>query len=290
MHLSAASTLVPALANIRMGSITPGSTISDHGNRQQGERILHSENASAIRLLLGSFLSFDIIACASTRSDHLLQLDHKFLLENTEINLESITGCRNWVMVLIFEISLLDRWKKEAEKAQKLSIVELTKRGSQIEERLRKRLADTENKPSIGSSTDNNSGILLASPYNEVTKIFAFAAMTYLHVVISGAFPELPEIIESVSKTIDAFHRLTDKKLLRSLVWPFCISGCLSLDGQHAIFRELVSAAEITQSTTGTCLEALKIMEACWDTRKISPCNCDWASVMNKWGYYVLLL
>lgn len=289
MHLSAAATLVPALADVQMASITPGLTISGNKTRREDERILYSENASAIGFLLGSFLFLDIISCASTRSDHLLQLDHKLLLEHAEINLESITRCRNWAIIVIFEISLLDRWKREAEKAQKLSIVELAKCGGQIEERLRERLADIENKPSIGFSSENNSRTSLAFTYTEVTKIFAFAAMTYLHVVMSGAYPELPEIIESVSKTIDPFQRLSDKRLLRNLVWPFCISGCLALDGQHDIFRDLVSAAEITQSTTGTCFEALKIVEECWDTRKTHLCNCDWYSVMKKWGYYVLL-
>ena len=123
----------------------------------------------------------------------------------------------------------------------------------------------------------------------EITKIFALSAMTYLHVVVSGAHPELPEIMASISKTVAAFQRLTDKKMLRNLVWPFCISGCLAREEQHGIFRDLISAAEITQSTIGTCLEAFKIMEECWEARKTCSCNYDWVSVMNKRGQYVLL-
>jgi hypothetical protein len=92
--------------------------------------------------------------------------------------------------------------------------------------------------------------------------------MTYLHVAISGAYPELPEIIESVSKTIDAVQSLTDAKLLQNLVWPFCISGCLALDRKHTIFQGLLSAAGITQSTVGTCLEDNK---------------CTFSSVRHRW-------
>ena len=87
--------------------------------------------------------------------------------------------------------------------------------------------------------------------------------MTYLYVVISGAYPELPEVRESVSKTIDAFQSLADPTLLPYLVWPFCISECLALNGQYTIFRDLVSIAGVTQSTIGTCFEAFKIMEEC---------------------------
>ena len=288
MHLGAAAALVPALARAQIASSTPGPIILNHENHPQDEKFLHSEDSSAATFLLGSFLSFDIISCASTRSSHFLLLDHKVMLESAEIRLESLTGCRNWAMLFIFEISLLDKWKKEAEKGHRLSILELTKRGSQIRRRLWDRLVDTENVP-FGSSQGNNPGIISASTSTEITKIFALSAMTYLHVVISGACPELPEIIDSVSQTIDAFKRLTDKKLLRNLVWPFCISGCLALDRQQAIFRDLMSAADITQLTIGTCFEAFKIMEECWEMRKSCSYNCDWVSVMNKRGHYVLL-
>ena len=81
---------------------------------------------------------------------------------------------------------------------------------------------------------------------------------------------------------------LNDREIL-FYVRPFCISGCLALDEQHGIFRSLVSAADITKSTVGTCLEVLKIMEECWEIRKSSPCNFDWVSIMNKRGHYVLL-
>lgn len=227
----------------------------------------------------------DIISCASTRSSPFLQLNHIFLLERAEIGLEYLTGCMNWAMVFILEISLLDTWRREAEKAHKLSIVELTNRGSQIEERLRGRLANIENQPSTGISLERT----LEPPCVQITRIFALSALTYLHVVISGPYPELPEITESVSKTIDAFQSLTDPKLLRQLVWPFCVSGCLALDKQHDIFRQLVSAAEITPSTVGTCFEAFKVIEECWETRTRCSSGCDWATIMNQRGHYILL-
>ena len=255
------------------------STIA-HSTRRQDGKVPQSEDDFVTGFLIGSFLSIDIISCASTRSSPVLELDHKFLLERAGIDLEALTGCRNWAMIFIFEISLLDKWKKEAEKAYKLSFVELTKRGGQIAAHLREKLADIDN---------NTSGIVPASASSEITKIFGLSAMTYLYVVISGAYPELPEIMESVSKTIDAFQSLTDPKLLRDLVWPFCISGCLALEGQQAIFRDLLTTAEITQSTVGTCFEAFNIMEECWKARKTCLSNCDWVSAMDKRGHYVLL-
>jgi len=289
MHLRTAAILVPILVQAQMASIIQGPADSGRRNEQQDEELLCSEDNSAISFLLGSFISIDIISCASIRSSPFLKLDHNLLLERGSIHLEDLIGCQNWVIILISEISLLDTWKKEAEKTQKLSIGELAKRGRQIEQRLREKLADIENTPSIRASSGNLSEMLSASTCTEITKIFALSAITYLHVVISGAHPELPEIIESVSKTIIALQHLSDPKLLRNLIWPFCISGCLALEEQYATFRDFISAARVTQSTFGTCFEAFKIIEECWEMRKACLYNCDWVSAMNKRGHYVLL-
>jgi hypothetical protein len=159
-----------------------------------------------------------------------------------------------------FDISLLDNWRKEAEKSHKLSMIELVKRGMQIENCLRERLNDIEKLPRMDSRS-------------EVTKIFALSALIYLYVVISGPYSELQEIKESVARTVIALENV---KLLRNLVWPFCIAGCFALEGkQQSVFRNLISNAEMIPSTLGTCLGAFKIVEECWKQRKLCPCIVD---------------
>jgi hypothetical protein len=284
MHLRAATALVPPLVQAQIASITAR---KDHINEQQDRVISHPD--TSISFLLGFFISMDIISCASTRSSQLVTLDHKLMLEIGETNLANLTGCSNWAMVFIFEISLLDKWREEEKKAHKLSLIELTERGRQIEERLWRRLANIENEPSKRAPVNSHLRMLPDSIKTEITRIFALSAITYLHVVISGAYPEIPEIRKSVSKTIDALQSLPDPKLLRNVVWPFCISGCLAVDGQQNLFRELVSSLHITQSIVGTCLEAFEIMKECWQLRKTGSCSYDLACIMRKRGQYVLL-
>lgn len=255
----------------------------DHINEQQGGVSSHPN--TSVSFLLGFFIHMDIVSCASTRSSQFLILDHKLLLETGEINLEDLTGCSNWVMVLIFEISFLDKWKKEEEEAHRLSLIEFTKRGRHIEERLLSRLDTIENDPSKRALV--NGHLRLESIETEITRIFALSAITYLHVVISGAYPEVPDIKKSVSKTMDALQSLPDPKLLQHVVWPYCISGCLAADEQQKVFRELVSLPQITH---GTCLEALNIMEECWQLRKMESSSYDWAYIMKKRGQYILLV
>ena len=281
VHLGAVASLVPSLVSAHMASIMSN---PDRLDRLQRHEIFYSKDDTAVRFLLGSFIWFDIISGAFTRSSHFLDIDHKAILDKAEIQLESIMGCRNWAMVLILEISLLDEWKQQAEKVQKLSITELAKRGVQIEEGLRENLVELEKNYSQKASSS------MQSIQSDITRIFALSALTYLHVVMSGALPELPEIIESVSKTIIAFQSLSDAKLLRNLVWPFFISGCLALERQQPFFQGLLSAAEITPSTVGSRFQAFEIMKECWKARKTFSRNYDWVSLLKKRSLHVILL
>jgi hypothetical protein len=171
------------------------------------------------------------------------------MLEKAGIHLEDLTGCKNWAMMAILKISLLDKWTNEAEKANRLSLLELIKRGREIEDHLREMIHADNRSLSKSSLRDTSNA--------EVTKIFALSAMTYLPVVISGPYPELPEIRNCVTETVNAFQNLTDPKLLRHLVWPFCITGCLALDGQYDVFRDLLSAADCNIDHAINCRNVL---------------------------------
>jgi len=123
----------------------------------------------------------------------------------------------------------------------------------------------------------------------QITQIFALATLTYLYVVISGANPELPEIQKNVLATMKAFESLSEPTLLQNLVWPFCITGCLASKDQYHTFRHFIFRAEITDSTLGTCTQAFKIIEECWETRKTCSGTIDWAGVMLQCYHEVLL-
>ncbi|KAH2237581.1 hypothetical protein KXW14_000957 [Aspergillus fumigatus] len=263
-----AARLIPGLLETRTPPI-PRPASFDHTTSTPHIETLSPDDPCTTGVLLGSFISLDIIASASTRRPPFLNIDHAQVLRNPCISLESIIGCSNSVMGLIFEISSLDRWKEESQAIRKLSIIDLAERGRQIEERLRQELADMDTLPETSPSLLNRSKVLSVPADPDVNRLFALSALIYLHVVISGAHPELPEIADAVSQVIAVFKRLWDPRLLQSvLVWPFCVAGCLALEEQQNFFRALFSASEITESTVGTCFEAFRIMEKCWEARR----------------------
>lgn len=277
IHLEGANVLLPALVQAQMGLAIAR---KDQTKEHQDRAIPHPD--TSISFLLGFFVYMHIITCASTRSSQYLISDHKVLHETGEINLADLIGCSNWAMIFIFEISSLDKWKKKEEDAHRLSLIDLANRGHQIEECLMSRLASIENERALVDAQLRPDFIK-----TEITRIFALSAITYLHVVISGAYPDIPEIKRSVAKTIDALRSLPDPKLPPHVVWPYCISGCLAADEQQKVFRELVSLPRITH---GTYSEALSLMEECWRLRKMGSSSHDWASTMERRGQYILFI
>jgi hypothetical protein len=207
-------------------------------------------------------------------------------------------GCENWAMLLIMDIAVLDEWKKSVQASGKLSMSQLVSRGVQIEKRLGDGL--DKNSGTIGgfrehSITSNANHLGYDSKYTScvITRIFACSALVYLHVVVSGAFPELPEIRASVSRTIAAFQMLPDQGLVRSLTWPFCIAGCMALPEQEDFFRDIVSTTRKVIPVFGNSGKALAVMEECGRMRKshgheIGPAY--WGTAMRSLGFNILLV
>ncbi|KAI0151287.1 fungal-specific transcription factor domain-containing protein [Pestalotiopsis sp. NC0098] len=287
-HLAEASTLLPVLVQAQNESV-PAWEDQTNDHQERGG----SFPDTSVSFLLAFFIHAHIITCASTRSSQFLIPDHRNLLEKGRINLRDLMGSSNRVMISIFDIASLLKWKKAESDAHRLSLIELAKRGSQIGERLQAQLASVEhtlgqnrhlrNKSSLDTKTCSSESIK-----NEITRIFALAALTYLHVAISGPHPDIPDIKINVSKTIEALKDLPDPKFFPIVVWPYCVAGCLAADKkQQKVLRELVTLQGITH---GACLEALSLMEECWRLREAETSSLDWTVIMERRGYDSLLI
>ncbi|AEO53692.1 hypothetical protein MYCTH_44604 [Thermothelomyces thermophilus ATCC 42464] len=218
------------------------------------------------------------------------------------INLHEFIGIENWVILSIGEIAALDAWKKEMKRAGSLSITHLVSRASTIEERLQASLQTLDAAISQGGrgSADGTQHLLqyFAGSFSPQvmhgtamnTRIWAQAAITYLNVVLSGWQPSSPEIRNSVTLTIDMMLSLPSPDCLRTLVWPFTITGCLAAPDQERIFRELVAGMGPFK-VFGTIREGLAIMERVWERRaEISPDCWDLAAALNCLGRPALLI
>ncbi|QKX63135.1 uncharacterized protein TRUGW13939_10304 [Talaromyces rugulosus] len=250
--------LVPTVANARSRSGT--STPERMDRSYAGDPCISPDLGRACCVVLGSFISFDIIAAASTRGEKFLAVDHIRELATLGSSVQSLMGCRNSVMA---------------------------RRGVRIEERLRQEMENTSGPPLPVPWEPLD--LPLPHKHPVVSRLYALAAIIYLHVVLLGAHPYLPEIRQAVLAVLETLTNLQDAQLLQSLSWSFCVAGCLATEDQYATFRQQFSATEAWEVTNGTCSEAYRIMKACWAKRKTSGEECDWASIMDQDACQVLL-
>lgn len=78
--------------------------------------------------------------------------------------------------------------------------------------------------------------------------------------------------------------------LLRTMVWPFCVAGCLAEPAHEAQLRAIVQALQ-PPSVFGTVRKALEIMENVWRNRDAGDAaSRDLPTCFRNQGELVLLV
>lgn len=213
------------------------------------------------------------------------------------IFLDKIMGCENWAMLLIMDIAFLDDWKQNLQISAQLSMRELVTRAARIERRLEDGIRDNSSRLSQLTSHSTSSSILGTGVQQQthlillVTRVFACSALVYLDVVVSGAYPEMPEIRDNVSRTIDALRALHGIAISTSLTWAYCIAGCMAMEEEQVFFRGLAASSDGDAPTFGNFSKALPIIEECWRLRRNENRQpVDWRTAMDSLGVSVLLV
>ena len=124
-----------------------------------------------------------------------------------------------------------------------------------------------------------------------VTRVWNHAALLYLHLVVSGWQPASNDVRHHVSQIIDLItNQISPPALLRTMVWPFCIAGCLAEPTHEAHLRETVATLQ-PPSIFGTLRKALEIMEEVWHNRDTVDTEYrDFATCFRSQGHLVLLV
>ncbi|KAJ5249169.1 fungal-specific transcription factor domain-containing protein [Penicillium chermesinum] len=231
----------------------------------------------------------------------LLILDD-IISSTAPINLETAVGCQNWVLLEIGEVAALDAWKQKCRKAGNLDVMNLVQRAKLIKESLEMQLTRLESnrgtavaeEPSIFGFLAVEGGTSIApstSQTSQVTRVWGHAALLYLSAVVSGCQPANLEVQYHVSKVLDILTReISPPTLLRTMVWPFCVAGCVCDSRQEARFRDLAKGLQPT-SIFGPVQRALEIMENAWRHRN-SETTKEWdlAAWFRSLGDPVLLV
>ncbi|KAB8220793.1 fungal-specific transcription factor domain-containing protein [Aspergillus novoparasiticus] len=160
------------------------------------EGSLSYEDASALRFLSNALAVTGILSFISTGPTPALS-GYRYLMNATcdMVQCDQFIGCENWVMSTILDIGLLDRWKRKEEANRRLSFQELANRAKRLEDCLENGIRE------LSSKTPGSSDAVAS-----ITRIYASSTLAYLHSVVSGLNPDLSEMRNSVSRTIELFN------------------------------------------------------------------------------------
>lgn len=261
--------------------------------------VMSSEELVTVKFLVSVFSWLEITNCVSSGLTPTLSHLHDRLLGGNDppIRLEKVMGCENAVMILIAQIGSLDQWKRQAQASGKLSIIELVTRATSIEKDLATALARIPKGREPSADFRSLYGLSRAtlSVYADyVTEAYTLSALTYLHVVVSGPQPELPEIRKTVLKSIDLLRRLPEPIIARTLYWPILVTGSMALSDEEAFFKDMLAESGVKPVFVGPGWNIIKILEECWRMRRSNDSllvkEGYWADIMSSLDSRVLLL
>ncbi|KAL6351974.1 hypothetical protein LRP88_14786 [Fusarium phalaenopsidis] len=272
---------------------------------QIAERLeVPSAEQSAFRFSSALLLFEDIVASTVLQQKPKLYEYHQSLLDDGDqagpaVDLETVVGCQNCVLVQMGEIASLDAWKQDCKRAGSLDMMEMVRIAKAIKTSLETRLAGLEANESKGTDKrqkqfnvitgyDEQQSKTRAAQSSLVTKVWAHGALIYLSVVVSSWQPASVDIrhnVEGILKLVES--PALPRALLRTMVWPFCVAGCLAEPTQERRFRAIVEELR-PPSVFGTVCKALEIMEKVW--REGYDMGRDLATCFNGHGDLVLLV
>ncbi|CAM1508943.1 Fc.00g026820.m01.CDS01 [Cosmosporella sp. VM-42] len=240
----------------------------------------------------------DIIASTTLREQPRLYEYHRNLLgdvqdtDDSPINLETVIGLQNWVLLHISEIAALDAWKKRCSTAGNLDVIELVHRATAIKESMIAHLSKIQNDSTIVVAGNTSPLDIYTPPPSQgssVTRVWTHAALIYLCVVVSGWQPANVDVRYHVGQVIELLEHQTSPALLRTMAWPFSVTGCLAQPAQEACFRGMVEVLQ-PPSIFGTMHNALEIIENVWHNRDVGVPPLDLATCFRIRGDLVLLV
>lgn len=255
-----------------------------------------SAEQAAFRFSSALMILDDTIASTVLQEQPRLYEYHRDLLGGIEapINLEVVIGLKNWALLYIGEIAALDAWKQQCRTAGNLDVMELVHRATTIKESVAQLMqleTDPANVPNVPKVNNCQPSKVPNIQSSLVTRVWAHAALIYLFVVVSGWQPASVDVRYHVGQIVELLkHQISPPTLLRTMVWPFCVAGCLAEPSQEVQLRGMTEALQ-PRSVFGTVHKALEIMENVWRNRDAGDiATRDLATCFRNQGDLVLLV
>ncbi|ETS80732.1 hypothetical protein PFICI_08261 [Pestalotiopsis fici W106-1] len=239
-----------------------------------------SIDQAAFRFSVAKLVVFDIVTSSSlgrppgllSHHQELLRGDRD-LMDRNPLQLTEVNGCQNWAMALLGEVVALDAWKKDQEKQKTQYRQHLLLRGEDIYTRLNDGLVQLDkcsNSQDNVMTMDSLTSRAPPPPY-VITKLWTFATLAYLHIVLHGWQPSNREFRHSVFHATELIKQLSPWPLhLRAQSWPLCVAGCLASEEERPFYQSLESILGALASF-GSIQQTKRIWKRVWADKSDEP-------------------
>ncbi|KAH8821345.1 fungal-specific transcription factor domain-containing protein [Xylogone sp. PMI_703] len=227
------------------------------------------EKVVSLRFFNGMIIWLDLISSITAgKAPQLLLHHHRILATDSQIKLEDIVGCKNWVMLQIGQISMLHERKIQTLRQGRFDYTEFEQISNDVEREIQRGLTGS----SRGWNTTDYDSAVDASldPLGFITHIFTRMASIYLHLVIHG-FEKLEQLDTITVSTMRILQNQTTAHLLHSLVAPLYIIGSVSRREDEQFFRKIFSSLPLLDSSLQHRAMILPILEEIWNRRRNVP-------------------
>ncbi|TRM64285.1 fungal-specific transcription factor domain-containing protein [Schizophyllum amplum] len=225
------------------------------------------------RFLIKTAMWFDVLASVTTQQEPIFASTFREMFDpqsglceegeqepsiDARISMLDVMGCDNSVVWALSETSCLAAWKANEERNGCLSTKDLVSRAAHIEAALAR------TPPALDASSSNP----VSHDRRLTADIFHAAARLYLHTVLSGAHPRVPDIHHAVRATVDALSRVrsvspeSGAKIVRNTVFAAFIAGALAAEKE--VRAEVHGILELGARGAGNCRAVNDLLQSIW--------------------------
>lgn len=218
------------------------------------------------RFLSGTIIWLDVISSiTSGTAPSLLDYHSRIIAPESQIKLESIMGCRNWIMLQIGRISAL--YARIACSLQQCESDDRTFKQTvhDISRGIQRRLARGASELEFGPVPAEGSG-----QSTIVDRIFGYMASLYLHLVTVG-FQGMEAVKSIYDQAISILRTQTPVHLLPGFVAPLFIIGSTARPEDEMFFRDNLTSPALSNPSIKHRENILPILESIWEKRRTNP-------------------
>lgn len=231
--------------------------LSDHGPTV-------AEEVKAFRFLSSTVIWLDIIASITAgTAPQLVRYHFRVLSNGSQMRLEDVMGCKNWVILQIGRIAALHEHKTKGLNEGYFNPTEFQQTVLDINREILVPMQCS--KTPLESLTSPNA----ADARELVTQIFVSMALIYLHLV-THTYDELEIIDPTISRAMKMLQTEVPAHLLPALVAPLFVIGSAAREWEEQFFRNAFSSPPLLNPLFKHRAKVLSLLEQIWAKRRAS--------------------